>query len=169
MVTYIKISIIRYSMNYNRDKAVSYAEKWALARNPKYFDFSLLGGDCTNFCSQSLYAGAGVMNDNLNIGWFYYSLDNRAPAWTGVEEFYKFITSNEKKGPYGEECSFNQIEKGDFISFGNNNGFYHMVIVTNFYNNEPIVCSHSFDRLNAPLSIYYYEKIRFIKILGVRK
>ncbi len=154
-------------MNYDREKASAYAEKWANFRNPKYYDFSLLGGDCTNFCSQALYAGALVMNYKKDMGWFYISPDNRAPAWTGVEPFYYFLINNKGVGPFGEECSFYDIQKGDFISFGNEYGFYHMVIVTGFSGGEPIVCSHSFDRLNVPLSSYHYEKIRFIKILGV--
>ena len=45
---------------YDRQKAVAYARRWALGRNPAYFDFQDLGGDCTNFASQCLYAGAGV-------------------------------------------------------------------------------------------------------------
>ena len=28
---------------YNRDKAVAYAHKWAFGRNPAYFDFSNIG------------------------------------------------------------------------------------------------------------------------------
>lgn len=32
---------------YNRDKAVAYAHRWAYDRNPAYYDFSNIGGDCT--------------------------------------------------------------------------------------------------------------------------
>ena len=42
-------------MEYNRANAVAYAKKWAYGRNPKYYDFSDLGGDCTNFASQCIY------------------------------------------------------------------------------------------------------------------
>lgn len=34
---------------YDRISAVSYAKKWALSRNPKYYNFDTVGGDCTNF------------------------------------------------------------------------------------------------------------------------
>ena len=47
---------------YDRFAGVSYAHRWAYERNPKYMNFDELGGDCTNFASQCLYAGAGVMN-----------------------------------------------------------------------------------------------------------
>ena len=49
-------------MRYNRKKAVEYALKWALDRNPRYLDYDDLGGDCTNFISQCLYAGIEEMN-----------------------------------------------------------------------------------------------------------
>ena len=47
---------------YNREKAIEYANTWAYGRNPAYYDYSNLGGDCTNFISQCLYAGGGIMN-----------------------------------------------------------------------------------------------------------
>jgi hypothetical protein len=45
-------------IGYDRARALAYAEKWALSRNPAYFSFDGLGGDCTNFISQCLYAAA---------------------------------------------------------------------------------------------------------------
>ena len=49
-------------LSYDREAAVAYARRFALSRNPAYYDFSDLGGDCTNFASQCIYAGAGIMN-----------------------------------------------------------------------------------------------------------
>ena len=34
---------------YNRERAVEYARRWALSRNPLFENFSGIGGDCTNF------------------------------------------------------------------------------------------------------------------------
>ena len=45
---------------YDRDAAVAYARRWALSRNPLYYDFEDIGGDCTNFASQYIFAG-GIM------------------------------------------------------------------------------------------------------------
>ena len=47
---------------YDRQAAVDYAHRWAYHRNPNFYNFDELGGDCTNFASQCLYAGTGVMN-----------------------------------------------------------------------------------------------------------
>jgi hypothetical protein len=34
-------------MEYNREATVAYAREWALTRNPAYYDFEEIGGDCT--------------------------------------------------------------------------------------------------------------------------
>lgn len=46
---------------YDRYSAVMYAHKWAYDRNPRYYNYDKIGGDCTNFASQCLLAGNGVM------------------------------------------------------------------------------------------------------------
>ena len=48
--------------DYDRSAVFNYAKKWAFGRNPDYYSFNKLGGDCTNFASQCIYAGAKVMN-----------------------------------------------------------------------------------------------------------
>lgn len=102
-------------MEYNRANAVAYAKKWAYGRNPKYYDFSDLGGDCTNFASQCIYAGSGVMNYTPTYGWYYISVNNRAPAWTGVDELYRFLTTNRGAGPRAILTDLSQIQNGDII------------------------------------------------------
>ena len=75
---------------YNRENAVKYARKYALVRNPLYFTFEGIGGNCTNFVSQCILAGSCVMNYTPTFGWYYRSLDDRSPSWTGVEFFFNF-------------------------------------------------------------------------------
>lgn len=55
-------------LNYDREAAVAYAKRWAFSRNPAFYDFSRIGGDCTNFASQCIYAGAKVMNFTPTFG-----------------------------------------------------------------------------------------------------
>jgi len=76
---------------YNRRAAVEYAHRWAFDRNPRFYDYDGIGGDCTNFASQCLYAGTGVMNYTPTFGWYYFDANHKAPAWTGVEFFYNFL------------------------------------------------------------------------------
>lgn len=114
-------------IEYDRIQAVSYARKWAFSRNPAYYNFNRLGGDCTNFASQCLFAGVGVMNFTPDLGWYYLSLNDRAAAWTGVEYFYNFLIGNrvgvgDGYGPFAEDCGLDGLEIGDFIQLGNETG-----------------------------------------------
>ena len=72
------------TFDYDRAAAVEYALTWAFRRNPAYYDFSEIGGDCTNFASQCVYAGSGVMNYTPDVGWYYINVNNRSPSWTGA-------------------------------------------------------------------------------------
>ena len=82
---------------YDRNAAVRYARRWAYGRNPAFYDYEHIGGDCTNFASQCVYAGSGVMNYTKDLGWYYIDANNKAPAWTGVEYFYNFMKMQDRK------------------------------------------------------------------------
>lgn len=155
--------------NYNREAAAAYAEKWALGRNPAYYDFEAIGGDCTNFASQCLYAGSQVMNHTKTLGWYYYSASNRAPAWTGVQFLYRFLVTNKSSGPYAEETEQSRAEIGDIVQLGRNDGvFYHSPVIVDIADGEIYVAAHSFDAYRRPLSTYVFDRARFLHVLGVR-
>ena len=65
---------------YDRENAVLYARRWALERNPLFSDYTGIGGDCTNFASQCLYAGTGIMNYTPTYGWYYKDANNKSPS-----------------------------------------------------------------------------------------
>lgn len=154
---------------YDRAAAAAYAKKWALSRNPAYYNFNYIGGDCTNFASQCVFAGAGVMNFTPTFGWYYKSLADRAPAWTGVEFFYNFLINNEGLGPFAEERSADELEIGDIIQLGTaTRDFYHSPVVVGFSNGRILVAAHTVDAYNRPLSSYRFAYSRGIHILGVR-
>lgn len=98
---------------YNRQKAIEYAKKWAYGRNSNYYNFDSVGGDCTSFVSQCIYAGAKVMNYDKIKGWYYSSGNNKSPSWSGVEYLYKFLVNNKGVGPYGKEVGEESIQIGD--------------------------------------------------------
>ena len=56
---------------YNRERARAYAERWAFDRNPLFADYTGIGGNCTNFVSQCVYAGSCRMNFTPVFGWYY--------------------------------------------------------------------------------------------------
>ena len=114
------------------------------------------------------------MNYTPVTGWYFKSLNNRAPAWTGVEYLYNFLTKNTGPGPYGVEVRLSEIEIGDVIQlkFFGMEQFTHSLLVVN-RGNIPTrynvrVAAHSYDVYNKRLAGYFYEKVRFIHINGVR-
>ena len=157
-------------LSYDREAAFAYAKKWAFGRNPAFYDFSKIGGDCTNFASQCIYAGAKVMNFTPTFGWFYKNVNDRTPSWTGVEYLYNFMVHNEGVGPFAEEVGLDKVEIGDIVQLGTATGdFYHSPVVVGFSRGQILVAAHSYDAFNKPLSSYNFAQARGIHILGVRK
>ena len=105
-------------LTYDRAKAVAYAERWALSRNPRYYDFENIGGDCTNFASQCIYAGAGVMNWTPVTGWYYIDAARRTASWTGVEYLYRFLVTNGGAGPFARLVMPEEVQPGDIVQLG---------------------------------------------------
>lgn len=151
---------------YNRQKCVQYANQWALSRNPSYYDYEKIGGDCTNFASQCIYAGCGEMNPK---SWYYWNANNKSPSWTGVEFLYDFLVNNKSVGPRGMEVSQNEIQIGDLIQLSQNGKrFSHSLIVVAIQNvnylSDILIATHSQDALNRPVATYDFQKIRFVHI-----
>lgn len=159
---------------YDREKAVTYARKWALKRNPKYYNFTGLGGDCANFASQCIFAGAGVMNYKPLFGWYFNSANDRTPSWSGVKYLYNFLTTNKGVGPYATETDITAIRAGDIIQLATYlQEFHHTLVVVetgevpDFDNIK--ICAHSYDSLNRDLNSYDVTMIRFLHVEGVKE
>lgn len=155
-------------MPYDRGNAVTYAHKWAFGRNPDFYNFDEIGGDCTNFISQCIYAGSGIMNFTPHVGWYFNSPGDRAAAWTGVEYLHRFLTTNKGLGPYATEAPLSYTLPGDVIQLSfDGNTFSHSLIVVN---TRPsiLVATHTMDSDNRPLRSYIYERSRLLHIEGVR-
>ena len=149
---------------YRREPALRYAARWAMGRNPAYYDFTDLGGDCTNFVSQCLFAGGCRMNFTPEYGWYYRSLNNRAPAWTGVEPFYRFLTEHTGPGPHAQECSPWEAQPGDVVQLADESGrFYHTMLILR-QGKDPAVAAHDNNAWMRPLSDYVFSFARFLHI-----
>lgn len=160
-------------VQYDRQKVVQYAKKWAFLRNPKYYNFDSLGEDCTSFVSQCLYAGSAVMNYAKDIGWYYINGNNKSPSWTGVEFLYKFLINNKGVGPYGKEIKQHEVKLGDIaqLSFDGQK-FGHTLLIVKIDNPFTLagikIASHTFDSYEKAISEYSFQKVRFIQVKGVR-
>ena len=153
---------------YNRNSALAYAKKWALARNPKYYNFDAIGGDCTSFVSQCLFAGSKQMNYN---GWYYNNGYNKSPSWSGVEFLYDFLIKNTGYSPRGITSTSDNVEIGDIVQLSfDGNHFGHSVFIVSFIGsslNDIAVATHTFDAFGKKISNYNFAKIRFIHIKNV--
>ena len=154
---------------YIRENAVAYARKYAFSQNPLFPNFAGIGGNCTNFVSQAIYAGGCVMNYTPTFGWYFISLDERSPSWSGVEYFYNFIIENAGVGPFGRVATSDELENGDVIQLARNDeGYYHTLLVVGFDGEDILVAAQTDNAYARPLSTYNYDYARYIKILGIR-
>lgn len=169
--------------SYNRVGAVTYAHSWAYNRNSAYYDFSVLGGDCTNFVSQAMYEGGGIPQTPSagqvgGPGWYYVNINDRAAAWTDVNSLYDFLINGHfwDGGPEGlVKPSESYMYEGDIIQYNWDGGsvWDHSVIVVQpiqltppypiWY---PLVAGHSPDVDYYPFSSFDYNNVRFLHITG---
>lgn len=162
------------NFEYNRIDTIQYAEKWAYKRNPKYYNFDSVGGDCTSFASQCIYAGSNIMNYMKESGWYYISGNNKSPSWSGVEFLYNFLVNNHSVGPYGKTANQDELEIGDIaqISFDGQK-FAHTLVIVKIEDKSDFgkiyISSHTLDSFGKKISSYNFKKIRFVHIQGVRK
>ena len=154
---------------YDRNAACQYAATWAMHRNPAYYDFSRLGGDCTNFVSQCLFAGGGIMNGTPTFGWYYYDLQHRSPAWSGSRYLCSFLQTNRGQGPVAQPVGLSELERGDVIFLAKDEIVYHSLFVSDAGGQTPLVTTHTFDAYCVPLSAYSIEGALFMHILHFQK
>lgn len=160
---------------YDRAAAVQYAGKWSHGRNPMYYNFDSLGGDCTNFASQCLFAGSKVMDHTPVFGWYYYDANKKSPSWTGVEFLSAYLLrKNASGGPAAVESTMEEIHTGDILQLAfKGGGFGHTLVVVEIAGppreDNILVASHTIDSYKRPLSTYSYSNIRYLHIAGVIK
>ena len=154
-------------------EAVSYAHRWAYGRNPAFYDYEEIGGDCTNYASQCIYVGTGVMNYTPTFGWYYINSNDKSPSWTGVEFLRDFLVREERSaGPVAQETQdLSRARLGDVIQLRfSGDVFQHSpVVVQPNSDGDPakiLVAAHSADVDWRPLSTYDYQAYRVLHILG---
>ncbi|MFA9379559.1 MAG: amidase domain-containing protein [Acetanaerobacterium sp.] len=162
------------TVTYDRAAAVAYAHEWAFARNPRYADFEDMGGDCTNFISQCVFAGNRQMNFSPVLGWYYLDLSNRTPSWSGVEYFYKFMTGNrDGAGPFARRAGIAELLPGDVVQlrFASEHFGHSLLVVSADAPDETgiRIATHTFDSDSRQLSTYHYQETRYLHVEGVRR
>ncbi|TVY02375.1 amidase domain-containing protein [Cohnella terricola] len=178
-------------IKYDRIKAVQYANKYAgLAwgagnnnrYNPKYRDYTGIGGDCTNFVSQVLgdpEEGGGLP---MSGRWFA-SLAGGSAAWVrtdGLKNYllysgyarlvdsgvFDHIMKPKEGHPQG---SIRDLQPGDLIAYELKKGDVdHFAVIVGFDDNGyPLVNCHTTDRFRVPFDLGWDKHTRYL-LLHVR-
>ncbi|XJZ27956.1 amidase domain-containing protein [Bacillota bacterium Lsc_1132] len=145
----------RLSYQYNRLKAVQYAERWWNSYNPAYKKFEV---DCTNFISQCLHEGGAPMNGypNRSKGWWLMN-HNWSYSWAVANSLRLYLSTSRVGLRAREVSSPDQLSLGDVIcyDFQGDGRFDHNTIVTgkDAYG-MPLVNAHTY---NSRMRYWAYE------------
>lgn len=170
---------------YNRDKAVQYSYKWVdgeeVVRNPDYSDYSIYGGNCQNYVSQSIFASGIPMDWNGDEQWKWFddwsdsseTATGRSGSWSGTEYFYEYCCKNTGFGMVAEtDGNIYSAQPGDVIQYVVDGWAHHSVIVSKVVYDDDgnvvdlLINSNTTDRVDCPMSAYGYTDIRVIRIVG---
>ena len=115
------------------------------------------------------------MNFTPDYGWYYIDANQKAPAWTGVDYFYRYLIRNDQSaGPFAQEAVLAQMQPGDFVQLR----AFNAPAFTPYRRggagrpaSQPEQRTggrpHSSDTDYKPLRTYSFSAIRFLHILGV--
>ncbi|WP_223593105.1 amidase domain-containing protein [Neobacillus bataviensis] len=162
----------RLSYQYNRLKAIQYAERWWNSYNPAYKKFE---NDCTNFISQCLHVAGAPMRGypNRGTGWWMQN-HNWSYSWAIANSLRLYLSKSTTGLRAKEVSSPDQLLLGDVIcyDFEGDGRFNHNTIVTaKDANGMPLVNAHTY---NSRMRYWAYEdssaytpniKYRFYHIL----
>lgn len=179
-------------LNYNREKAVEYADKFCGAAwgsrndfnyNKKYRDFNGIGGDCTNFASQILgdkEAGALPMDSIWRCQYYQYGNSQGTTAWVNADGLKNYLISSGrgsviKHGAFKELTEpqseypggiIQKIQLADLVCYEKKGNIDHFSIITSHDSHGyPLVNSHTTDRYHVPWDLGWGDnKIRFFLI-----
>ncbi|MPQ45135.1 amidase domain-containing protein [Clostridium tarantellae] len=158
--------------SFNRNAMYNYAKKHYNNPNPNYYDYTSLGGDCTNFVSQIIKAGGAPydLSGSQSQQWYYKSSNNKSPSWTGVENLDDYLLYNKSTGPQAQNGSVYNAAVGDVVQIdSNSDGKYtHSVSIvyhTNGNMNSTTVAARTSNAFNRALTSYPGAK-RWLHLTG---
>ncbi|MBU0511710.1 MAG: RICIN domain-containing protein [Chloroflexi bacterium] len=173
---------------YNRGTAHSYIEAWWNGRNPVWGDFSNMGGDCTNYASQIIYAGIIPEDKGGSYQWYWDNMNpprtsppySRSASWSGVAEQWAYIQGNTNgNGPNGPQGQWwtdsngrTYMQTGDVIQLKYSGTWFHTYIVhsAKWVNGryQIKITSHQTNRYEDDLDAVAssYPTRRYVHILG---
>lgn len=159
-----------YGDQYDRYATRDYALNWALSRNSNFNNYGQ--EDCTNFASQTQYAGHMTMSGyplyTDNYSWYSYkniyggfNSVTVSQTFRSVNSFMIHMYNYENTGPWlyfsnSGYSIFDPLLTGDILIAGDANGWQHAMTITGWdsINNhwEPRLSYHSNDNRDLPFA-----------------
>ena len=164
---------------YDRNKAKTYAVKYADSRNPEY-DF--YESNCNNYVSQCMHAGGIPMDDTGIYQWKYFSFEHDEEtenygysySWTYIPSFIEYLDNGDIVNSVDVNLYFG--EAGDVVAIDmidqDVSRSPHVTIVSeqvkdnNGNISDILICGNTNDQVNFPLSAMPYAYKKLIKIDG---
>jgi hypothetical protein len=169
----ILASPLAVNNSYNRSAAKSYAYTYRsyATKNTTYKSMYWQDGywgDCTNFVSQILYAGAPKMSPNWKYdkkGTTTTNDDTWTNSWSVVGSLGTFLTTNTGVGPYGAEVLGSTLSSGDVILLSSDGGsyYFHAVAAYQYVNGVLTIVGHDTDRFNYSIVNYFIYTVHSLK------
>ena len=164
--------VVAAARRYDREAAVRYARQFCGAAwgcgndgryNPRYRDYTDIGGDCTNFTSQVLHAGGLPMTSS----WYYRPGSGGSRAWVQTEGLLHHLLASGRaellaRGPYGLVMTggrsgrppIDRLQPGDVIGYQEKGRVVHLAPVTGRdFRGYVVVNSHTADRNMVPWDV----------------
>ena len=121
------------ALNYAREySGVAKPPDYDFQYNSKYKNYNFLGGNCTNFASQTLYEGGGFNKTPI----WNYSGGQGSRAWVNASEFNNYMVYSGRaslisKGTYEEVLKDSyKLLPGDYIAYEKKGRVAHIGIVS---------------------------------------
>ena len=158
---------------YDRNAAYEYLMEYCHKRNPRWYAYDAVGGNCMNFGSQVLLAGGIPEDERGDEEWYWDGQNDLDLSWINVGRFYTYCRDNEGYGLVADtEAGYYTGEVGDVLIVGFNGDHRHATIISTVVQDETghtvdyLISCNTTNYRDFPASAYYYTFHRLIKIYG---
>lgn len=140
---------------YDYAAMATYAEKYWKNYNTAYRKFNGVGGDCTNFVSQSLLAGGWQPISTVTpeeYDTWYYVANGQSDSWAGVNEWSWFTQTAKRTTPL---ANVYQMDVGDVLQMDfDKDGSKDHTMITSYRSSSgiPYLTYHDADTYRRSLS-----------------
>lgn len=158
---------------YDRAAAYDYLMAYCDERNPAWYAYDEVGGNCMNFGSQVLLAGGIPEDEKGDEEWYWDGQNDLDLSWINVGRFYDYCRKNDGFGLVADtEAGYYTGEVGDVLIVGFNGDHRHTTIISDIVKDKAgntvdyLISCNTTNYRDFPASAYYYTFHRLVKIFG---